>query len=173
MKESTKRAERDLYPGVKKALVTYLHQGDDHHSTLLEVTADRFPEHMKGPQLVQDDLLFLLDSRETRPDLFGHIGPDCTDVYGASTFVLTAEVKDGPPTINDVFQAKKYGDIYWAHVALLVATELPEERIRRLLVARPDLLSYGAGTWSLYLCHYSESTGTIDWWLEKREPRKK
>jgi len=167
--KSTPRAEKVLYPNVKIALATYLQQLDSHIEIMLEITADKFPENVKP--LIPDNVLFLLDNKETRPDLFGEIGPDCTLFYGQSKFVLTVEVKDGSPTINDVFQAKKYGELYSAPVALLISTELPEERLQRLLNQRPDILAYSGAYRRLYLCRYSGSTRTIDWWFENREPR--
>jgi hypothetical protein len=83
------------------------------------------------------------------------------------------EVKLGAPALRDLFQAKMYGELYWAPVSLLVATEQPEERLRRLLSERLDLFGYSGGNYQLYLCRYSESTGTIDWWLDGKGPRLK
>lgn len=165
------QAERALYAPVKKALTAYLRQGDDAFSIMLEVTADGFPERVKA--LLQDNVLFLLNSKEARPDLFGHIGPDGAKAYGRSVFFITVEVKHGAPTIHDVFQARKYGELYWAQVALLVSTEPPEERLQRLLKERLDLLGYSDGYNQLYLCKYSESNETIDWWFQEREARTK
>jgi len=68
--------EKDLYPAVKEALTAYLRQGDDPIAIMLEVTADGFSESAKA--LLPDNVLWLLYSKEARPDLFGHIGPDCT-----------------------------------------------------------------------------------------------
>ncbi len=123
---------------------------------MLDITADGFPQREQA--LLQNNVLFLLNNKEARPDLFGHIDPDCTQAYGRRDFVLTVEVKPGAPSIHDLFQAKKYGELYWAPVALLVSTELPEERLRRLLSERPDLFGYGGGYNQLYLCRYSESS---------------
>jgi hypothetical protein len=164
-------AERKLYSGVEKALTDYLRQGDDQLAIMLDITANVFPQ--RAHALIQSNVLFLLSNREARPDLFGHIGPDCTQAYGRRDFLLTVEVKPGAPTIHDVFQAKKYGELYWAPIALLVSTELPDERLRRLLTERLDLLGYSAGYAHLYLCHYSETNGTIDWWLDGKGPRLK
>ena len=132
---------------------------------LLEITADEFPERMKA--LLQTNVLFLLNSKEAQPDVFGHIDPDCREVYGRNDFLLTAEVKPSAPTIHDIFQAKKYGELYSAPVALLVSTEFPEERLQRLLEERPDLLGYSAATHRLYLCRYSEPSERIDWGFKK------
>jgi hypothetical protein len=138
---------------------------------MLDITADGFPQSSQA--LLQSNVLYLLDSREFRPDLFGHIGPDCTQAYGRRDFVLTVEVKLGAPALRDLFQAKMYGELYWAPVSLLVATEQPEERLRRLLSERLDLFGYSGGNYQLYLCRYSESTGRIDWWLDGQGPRLK
>jgi len=161
--------ERSLYPGVRKALTDYLRQGDDQIAIMLDITADGFPQSSQA--LLQSNVLYLLDSRDFRPDLFGHIGPDCTQAYGRRDFVLTVEVKLGAPALRDLFQAKMYGELYWAPVSLLVCTEQPEERLRRLLSERLDLFGYCGGNYQLYLCRYSESTGTIDWWLDGKGPR--
>lgn len=163
--------ESRLYPGIKSALTNYLRQEDGQIAIMLDITANGFPQRAQA--MLQSNVLFLLNNREARPDLFGHIGPDCTQAYGRRDFVLTVEVKPGAPTIHDFFQAKKYGEIYWAPVALLVSTELPEERLRRLLSERLDLFGYSGGYNQLYLCTYSEGSGTIDRWLDGREPRLK
>lgn len=68
---------------------------------LLEITADEFPERMKA---LQTNVLFLLNSKEAQPDVFGHIDPDYREVYGRNDFLLTAEVKPSAPTIHDIFQ---------------------------------------------------------------------
>jgi len=164
-------AERSLYSGVKNALTDYFRQGDDQIAITLDITADEFPQAAQA--LLQSSVLFLLNSREARPDLFGHIGPDCTQAYGRRDFLVTVEVKPGSHSIHDVFQAKKYGKLNWAPIALLVSTELPEERLRRLLSERLDLFGYGGGYHQLYLCKYSESKGIIDWWLDGKGPRLK
>jgi hypothetical protein len=148
--ESTERGERRLYPGAKRALTTYLRQDDEQIAILLEETAEGFSEGTKA--LLPDNILFLLNNREARPDLFGHIGPDCRDSYGVTDFLLTAEVRDHAPTLGDVYQAKLYGELFSAPVALLISTELPEERLRRLLIGRPDLVSNSAGYQRLYMC---------------------
>jgi hypothetical protein len=164
-------AESSLYPGVQKALTEYLRQADDQIAIMLDTTANGFPQRAQA--LLQSNVLFLLNNREARPDLFGHIGPDCTEAYGRRDFVLTVEVKPGAPTIHDFFQAKKYGELYWAPIGLLIYTGQPEERLRRLLSERLDLFGYSGGHNQLYLCSYSESSGKIDSWLGGREQRLK
>jgi hypothetical protein len=47
-KQNLSSSEREVYPGVKRALTAYLRQGDDHIAIMLEVTADEFPERVKA-----------------------------------------------------------------------------------------------------------------------------
>jgi hypothetical protein len=168
--DETSKKERDLYEPVKDALIAYLRQPDDHITLNLEVTAYGFSQLMQ--HYLSDEVFNLTKNREFRPDLFGDIGPDCKAVYGMSTFTMVVEVKPNAPTLKDVFQAKRYGELYWAQVALLVSTELPEVQLQRLLEKRVDLLGY-SGQWLLYLCHYDKTNHAIDSWYNNREPRRK
>jgi hypothetical protein len=168
--DETSETERDLYEPIKDALIAYLRQPDDHITLNLEVTAYSFSQLMQ--HYLSDELLNLTRNREFRPDLFGHIGPDCEPRYGMSTFTLVVEVKPSAPTLKDVFQAKRYGELYLAQVALLVSTELPEVQVQRLLEKRIDLRGY-SGRWLLYLCHYNKTQHAIDWWFDNSEPRRK
>ena len=163
--------ERALYAGAKRALTAYIRQADDNFPIALEVTADTMPQGMQT--LVRDEVLFLLSNDKLRPDIFGEIGPNATEMYGRSRFTLTAEVKPNPITIRDVLQAKMYGELYSAHVALIMSPKLPKQTVVRLLELRPDLLSYSAGYERLYVCSYSEKEESINWWLGKDQPRRR
>jgi len=166
---SGRKAEERLYEPVKRALEGYFGQ-DDHIALALEVTADRFSPQMK--HFLNDDTLFLVENRELRPDIFGKVGPDARQAFGYSDFLVTAEVKSGVPTVNDIFQAKKYGELYHAFFSFLISTKLPEERVIRLLRHNPVLLFY-SGISTAYMCRYSEESERFDWWFSEREPRKK
>lgn len=163
--------ESQLYDGVKRALTSYLRQGDDRFPIMLEITANKFPESLKP--YVPKELLLLLTNRDMRPDLFGHLGPDCTETYGRTNFVITAEVKPYPITVSDVFQAKKYGEIFFAKFALLISPMLPKQETIELLKMRLDFLGYSSGNCLLYIGRYAESEKRIDWWFDKTEPRQK
>lgn len=169
--DNESETERDLYEPIRDALITYLRQPDDHITLNLEITADGFSQLMQ--HYLPDEVFNLTRNREFRPDLFGHIGPDCRDLYGMSTFTTVVEVKPSAPTLKDLFQAKRYGELYWAQVALLVSPEYPEVQLQRLLERRIDLLGYSGGQWLLYLCRYNRNNHAIDWWFDNREPRRK
>lgn len=168
MSREVEEREGRFYPGIRNALQSYFCSGSV--NCLFEVTAEGISDKLQGE--LGDEILFLLRSRELRPDILGHVEhPVGSKAFYFHEFFVAAEVKEGSPTINDLFQAKKYGEIYEAAVTLLVSNEKPEERVVRLLKRRPVLLHLPMSMHSVYLCKFSEKNGTIDWWYPE-PPRK-
>jgi hypothetical protein len=165
--ENEERESR-LYPGIRNALQSYFCSGSV--DCLFEVTAEGIGDELQKE--LSDEILFLLGSRELRPDILGHVKHSVgSKAFYYHEFFVAAEVKEGSPTINDLFQAKKYGEIYEAAVTLLVSNEKPEERLLRLLKRKPVLLHLPMSMYSAYLCRFSERNETIDWWYPE-PPRK-
>jgi len=161
--------ENMLYMGVRKALTSYFSDGSER--CLFDVAAYGVSNELL--QELPDEILFLLGNRELRPDILGRVEYPLQDKpFYYSRFFVTAEVKDGPPTINDLFQAKKYGEIYEAAISLLVATEKPEERLLRLLKRKSVLLHLPMSMFRVYLCRYSAEVQAFTWWFPE-EPRRK
>jgi len=160
---STESEEKEsrLYSCVRDTLQSYFCSGSI--DCLFEVTAEGVSDELQGK--LGDEILFLLGSRELRPDILGHVEhPVESKTFYYHKFFVATEVKEGSPTINDLFQAKKYGEIYEAAVTLLVSTEKPEERLLRLLKRNPVLLHLPMSMFSAYLCKFSEKSEAIDWW---------
>jgi len=160
--------EAKLYLPVRNALESYFCPGSEH--CLIEVTADRVSDKLQ--EKLPDDVLFLLKGGEVRPDILGRVEhPIGSKAFYYHSFFVTAEVKDGAPTINDLFQAKKYGEIYSAAITLLASTQKPEERLLRLLKRNPVLLHLPMSMHLAYLCRFSVKDGLIDWWFPE-QPRR-
>lgn len=160
--------ESKLYPLVRIALESYFRLGSE--QCLFEVTAEGVSDELQ--EKLPDEILFLLRSRELRPDVLGYVEyPTESKAFYYNSFFVTAEVKDGVPTINDLFQAKKYGEIYGAAISLLVSTLKPEVRLLRLLKRKSILLHLPMSMYSAYLCTVSTKDNVIDWFPE--EPRRK
>lgn len=160
--------EKRLYSGVRDALQSYFCPGSV--DCIFEVTAEGVSDELQGK--LQDEVLFLLGSRELRPDILGHVEhPVESKAFYYNSFFVTAEVKDGTPTVNDLFQAKKYGEIYEAAISLLVSTQKPEERLLRLLKRKSILLQLPVSMFSTYLCKFSAKDETIDWWFPQHPRR--
>lgn len=160
--------EKRLYSGVRAALQSYFCPGSV--DCVFEVTAEGVSDELQGK--LPDEVLFLLGSRELRPDILGRVKhPVGSKAFYYNSFFVTAEVKDGTPTVNDLFQAKKYGEIYEAAISLLVSTQKPEERLLRLLKRKSVLLMLPMSMFSTYLCRFSPKDETIDWWFPQ-QPRR-
>jgi len=161
--------ESKLYPLVRDALESYFRLGSE--QCVFKVTAEGVSGELE--ERLPDEILFLLGSRELRPDILGYVQyPTASKAFYYHSFFVTAEVKGGVPTINDLFQAKKYGEIYGAAISLLVSTLKPEQRLLRLLKRKSVLLHLPMTMYSEYLCTFSTKDNVIDWWFPE-EPRRK
>jgi hypothetical protein len=169
--DSQSATEGDLYVPIRKALVDYLRQPEDHITVNLEVTANGFSQLMQ--RYIPDEVFNFIGNREYRPDLYGHIGPDCRDSYGMSMFTIVVEVKPTALTLRDLFQAKRYGELYKAEVTLLVSPEYLDAKLHRLLEKRVDLLGYSGTYWSVYPCRYDQTDHALAEWYDNREPRRR
>ena len=167
---SKKAAEKELYEPIKKYLETAFRKkfGNCH----LEVTADgSFSEQLKG--VVREDIIFSFLGRKASPDLVGfiHNQRDHWFVIQSSSDIqdfITVEIKRGKITLQDVYQAKMYGDLFQAKYALLISPEPIPEEIRRLDQRLFVTYRYMSG-WYLYIGEWSSFANTIEEyrWLSK------
>lgn len=124
--------ERALYEPVKKYLAQMLRKRFDSYH--LEITArGTFSETLK--RVVQQDIIFSFLKTEA-PDLTGFTLRKNIDVRVATSRhiknFITVEVKRDPVILKDIYQAKRYGDLFHAEYALLVSLEPIREEIKRL-----------------------------------------
>jgi len=130
---SRKIAEKQLYEPIKKYLEKAFREkfGDCY----LEVTSDGFfSEIIK--RVVRDDIIFSFLGKKASPDLTGFIPSEgkrwvawsSSDIQG----FITVEIERDKVTLQDVYQAKMYGDLFQAKYALLISPEPIPEEIKRL-----------------------------------------
>lgn len=122
--------EKDLYqPAIKALYHTFQTKGVD---VTFTVTADRIPDEIL--KYVTDEVLFLIDKRDFRPDIMGVVRSSPLGLgIILSEKLITVEVKNEEIGLGDWFQAKNYGDLYDAPIAMLISTEPIPEKLRRLL----------------------------------------
>ncbi|GAH78192.1 unnamed protein product, partial [marine sediment metagenome] len=129
-----KVSEKALYEPIREYLAQAFQEkfGNCH----LETTANGvFSGELK--RVVRHDIIFSFLGKKASPDLTGFIhraGSDWIVVRSPSDIqdLITVEIKPEKITIQDIYQAKMYGDLFQAKYALLVSPdEIPEE-IRRL-----------------------------------------
>lgn len=137
-----KALEKELYEPVKK----FLHRefsarfGNCH----LEITAGgRFEDSIK--KVIRHDIIFAFLGRKASPDLVGFIQGE----FGIKDYIVV-EVKRGKVTLQDIYQAKLYGDLFGARYALLISPEPVPEEIKRLHETLFILNRFMSG-WQVYI----------------------
>ena len=157
--EASKATERQYYAAVKTWLEALLQER--FATVYLEISAARtFSNTLKAQIDRNRDLIFSF-LREAAPDLTGFLKRD-----GASSReFIVVEVKNRALKLDDIYQTRKYAELFDARYALLVSThEIPEEIMRLSKVVFP-LLTLPAYK-QLTLFRFGDSGNSVDWFPE-------
>ena len=133
-RNSSKTTEKELYEPIRGYLVSVFNQKLG--NCYLEVTAEGvFSSTLKS--VVRHDIIFYFLGKKASPDLTGFIHRkqsewDASYVPSVVQDFITVEIKRGKITLQDVYQAKMYGDLFQAKYALLISPERIPEEIKRL-----------------------------------------
>lgn len=123
--------EEDLYEPVRVALDRAF-DGIGKRAVSETCATKGFGEQLKA--LIPDGQEILFRFLARKPDIVGHI----EGKIGNSIF--TAEVKRGGLTVQDIYQAKMYKELFGATFGFLVGTEPIPEELKRLLRRTPIML---------------------------------
>lgn len=129
----------------------------------LEITANKkFTNKLKAevsPHGHRDIIFHFL--REAAPDITGFLKGQYSPDF------IVVEVKNEEIKLDDIYQTKKYAQLFNAKHAFLISTkEIPEE-IKRLSQVVHPLLSSGYGYERLTLVHFDTEKGNFTEWFEK------
>ncbi len=151
------KTEQEYYPLIKDWLETQLKP--IFPDVYFEITANKkFSNTLKGQIDRNRDIIFNF-LREAPPDITGFIKGD----YHSDFIVV--EIKNDALKLDDVYQLKKYTDLFDAKYALLISTEeIPEELMRLSKVSFP-LLQLSHYLKRLALVHYKENGESV-WFPE-------
>ena len=125
--------EEQLYEVIKEKLEEIIRKefGNNFH---LEVTAEgKFSNELKSAIPTGREIIFSF-LRKARPDITGFVEEDSYFVVTKikSISFIVVEIKDRLIELDDIYQIKKYAELFGAKYALLISTnEIPEE-IKRL-----------------------------------------
>jgi len=167
--KTTRAANNELYESIKEHLEEAFTQkfGNCH----LEITAGGvFSNTLKS--VVRHHIMFSFLGKRTSPDLTGFIHTQSSDTVVPLTpsivkEFITVQVKRGKITLQDIYQAKMYGDLFPAKYALLLSSEpIPENIVR--LDQRIFLTYRSMRGWYLYIGEWhsrSNAIGEIWLWL--------
>jgi hypothetical protein len=153
------KKEKDYYPGLKSLLEELLKSSfSEFH---LEITATKtFSNKLKAEIPDHRNLIFHF-IKEAPPDITGFI----REQYTTDFFV--AEFKKETLRLDDIYQARKYAELFDARYALLITTEEIPEELKRLSKIVHALLSLGGGYSKLTLVRFDEQQRQFVDWLEE------
>lgn len=156
MDTENNKTERSYYKPVKDWLEQILKE--KFTSFHLEITADKkFSNVLKGQ--IGRDLIFNF-LKEAAPDITGFVKGEYSREF------IVVEVKNKAIKLDDIYQTRKYAELFDARYALLVSTEeIPEEIMRLSKVVFPYLLSLPAYK-RLTLVHFANDGKSSVWFDE-------
>ena len=145
--------ESQLYPLIQNELKEKFKQikplAGSYH---LELTyTGKFSEKLKRE--VKDDIVFSFLKKRASPDITGFL----KSILG--TDFITVEVKRKGIVLDDIYQAKKYADLFRAKYGFLLSSEPIPEEIKRLS-RTTNILVTSEGR-SIKIAQYNEKNGKI------------
>ena len=152
------KKESEYYKPIKERLEQLL--TTKFKSFHLEITADkRFSNKLKAEVNQYREIVFTF-LKEAAPDIAGFVKTE----YGSDFLVV--EIKRETIKLDDIYQARKYAELFDAKYGLLVSTnEIPNE-IKRLSRVVYSLLSLPAYK-TLTIVHYDDNSKEFAEWFPK------
>lgn len=127
--------EKDLYEPVMKALEKDFSVLGD---CFFEITATRISNNMK--RYLDDMIVLILGTEGKKPDIMGIVKIKHKSGYEEKQ-LLVVEVKIGSLSFDDLYQLKKYAEMFSAQYAILVSPE-GFDQARRIFIKNRQLLTY-------------------------------
>jgi len=160
-----KKEESQFYPVIKSKLENLFREKykDRTHELHLEITANsKFGNKLKSKISSGKDIIFTF-LKSASPDITGFI--DIKDDYSNSGFIVL-EFKKDEIKLDDIYQARKYGELLEARYAFLVSLHQIPEELRRLSKTVYALLSLPAYR-TLTLVSFDEGNNIfLEWYPE-------
>lgn len=154
-----KKEEKKYYPPIKDKMEELLNSRVS--SVYLEITADKeFSDRLKNDIRPERNIIFNF-LRTVRPDITGIV----KDSGYFSDFVVI-EFKKGKIELNDIYQTKRYRELFNAKFTFLVSLEPIPTEIKRLDKAMSSqLLQLGLPhIFSFVLVQFNEQQGKFVGW---------
>jgi len=127
--------ERDLYEPIREALKLQISTcvGFD---CVLEDTSREITPNIRAR--IDDLAFFYIEKDKNLPDLIGYF-----EVERGRKNIIIVEIKKKIHKIDFIYQTKKYAELFDAKYALLISFEKPQDRVKRLLLAKQAIYTYG------------------------------
>jgi len=150
------KKEREYYPVIKAQLEDLLKTKITNFH--LEITADKkFTNKLKAVIRPDRDIIFQF-LKEASPDITGFIKGE----YSADFVVV--EFKREKIKLEDIYQTRKYKELFPAKLAFLVSLQPIPEEIKRLHKVTYALLGTGSSYEAFVLVYFNEENGEMGEW---------
>lgn len=152
------KLEREYYETMKNSLTNLL--ANKFNNFHLEVTADKtFSNRLKAEISQYREIIFFF-LKDAAPDITGYIKKEY------STDFMVVEVKRDRIKLDDIYQTRKYAELFDARYALLISKqEIPDE-IKRLSRVVYSLLALPAYK-TLSIVRYDEGSARFTEWFPR------
>jgi len=156
--------EKQLYKVIKEKLEEILKA--KFYEVYLEITADTgFSNKLKSKIPKGREIIFNF-LKKARPDITGFIKENLFSLF---SYFIVVEIKSSSIELDDIYQTKKYAQLFGAKYALLISTdEIPEEIKRLDKAIYPYLLCGGYGYERIVLVHFDINKKEFVEWYEKK-----
>jgi hypothetical protein len=154
-------AEKELYEAIKRNLCDLFQTKFDSH--YLAITSEGiFPEEILSHVQQHDEIIFSFLKKKNSPDLTGvvELVTKTEPKYATFQFV-TVEIKNATIGLEDVYQAKRYADLFKAKYGFLISTRPIPTAIKRLCERIPILCIAGTAYERLRLAQFDAEKGQI------------
>jgi len=152
--------ERALYESVKAWLEQILEQ--KYASLHVEVTANRQFSNLLQSQIEPHRELIFAFLNEAAPDITGFVKKDAQSLRE----FIVVEVKTTPIKLEDIYQVRKYAELFDARNALLLSTSEIPGKIIRLSRVVPSLLTLQGGYGKVTLVRFEDNGSRVTWYSD-------
>jgi len=152
--------ERELYGVIRKKLIEkFVGKFDDFY---LAITSEgKFPEKILSRVPQHEDIIFSFLKKKNSPDLTEFV--KLVKNQWATFQFITVEIKNSTIKLEDVYQAKRYADLFRAKYGFLITTKPIPTIMKRLCNRIPILYIAGTSYEKLKLAQFNiEKNGIIE-----------
>ena len=159
MATPNQKGERSHYESIKAWLERILNE--KYASVHLEVTASKKFSNVLQAQIDPSRDLIFAFLKEAAPDITGFVKKDSP----SQREFIVVEVKTNPIKLDDIYQTRKYAELFDARYALLISTSETPEKITRLSRVVFPLLTLPAYK-QVTLVRFADDGRSITWFPE-------
>lgn len=159
MTNHNNKLERDYYEPVKDWLDKILVEKFANHH--LEVTANGVFSNVIQAQIADHRNLIFAFLKDAAPDITGFVKKEDS----SSREFVVVEVKNELIKLDDIYQTRKYAELFDARYALLISTHEIPEKILRLSKVVYNLLSFPPYK-RIALVHFTDNGANVTWTTE-------